>query len=69
MITLKGPKSLIGHQPHIWLCVILMKYNFIFGVCDRRQRQKTLYYLLQNILSFLSVTYLLFGLMCFYSES
>lgn len=49
----------------IWLCVALTKYYFIFGVCDGRQRLKTLYYLFQTILCFPSVTYLLFSYCAF----
>lgn len=49
----------------IWLCVALTKYYFIFGVCDGRQRLKTMYYLFQTILCFLSVTYLLFSYCAF----
>lgn len=53
----------------IWLCVALMKYYFIFGVCDGRKWLKTLYYLFQTICVFcLLPIYCSVRLLCFYSE-
>lgn len=61
----KEPHRTPAWLSDIWLRVSVMKYQFIFGVCDRRQRLKTLYYLFQTCLCFLlpiycSVTVLLF---------
>lgn len=40
--------------------------NFIFGVCDRRQRLKTLYYLFQTFRAYWTVCYLfIVQLLCF----
>lgn len=61
----KEPHRTPAWLSEIWPCVSVMKYQFIFGVCDGRQRLKTLYYLFQTSLCVLlpiycSVTVLLF---------
>lgn len=61
----KEPYTKPAWLSDIWFCVALIKYYFVFGVCDGRRRLKTLYYLFQTILCFLSVTYLLFSYCAF----